>query len=317
MSDLDHMFDNISRWLVDELEKMKNQENASWIKPWTEANVVIGGALHTVGALPSNIKTPKKYYSIINHLFLLTQMNKRNSRYKTNFWITSQAIEQLGIFDSLEEEPYRIVLFPKDSYNYFFRDIYHVEQIKNSEDKLGYKFINTNTSIQIKYEKCKIFLKTLQENHGLKIERGLIYGEDLAAFDVRDDVVFMPDLTDFMRENRDEGEAHYWSTMWHECIHWTGHQSRLDRKYFNEFGTKEYAYEELIAEVGSAYLCAYFGIEGRLQHANYLNSWSSIFREERNERIIGAFAFAQKAVQWLIDSSRSPRSSRSLRGARD
>ena len=202
MDGLNHVFDDISAWLVEELEKMQNQRDTSWIKPWTEAKVVIGGTLHTVGALPSNIRTPRKYYSPLNHLFLLTQMNRRNSRYKTNLWITPRAIEQLDISaDSLNGNPYRIVMcklregrYNFDQYAHLFKDMYHIEQIENGEDKLGYKINNTEIPRQIKYKKCESFLNALQENCGLIIEKGPIYGQNRASYHIHHDVVRMRNL---------------------------------------------------------------------------------------------------------------------------
>ena len=59
-----------------------------------------------------------------------------------------------------------------------------------------------------------------------------------------------------------KGADHFYCTAFHELTHWTGHQSRLDRDLKNRFGSHEYAAEELIAELGAAFLCAEFGFDG-------------------------------------------------------
>lgn len=72
------------------------------------------------------------------------------------------------------------------------------------------------------------------------------------------DRIQMPHLAAFVNEEL------YWSTMLHELTHWTGHGSRLDRDVRNKFGSLGYAAEELVAELGSAYLCAALGVPGEL-----------------------------------------------------
>ena len=63
------------------------------------------------------------------------------------------------------------------------------------------------------------------------------------------------------------GADHFYGTAFHELTHWTGHMSRLDRDLNNRFGSRNYAGEELIAELGAAFLCAEFGFDGDLRHA--------------------------------------------------
>lgn len=96
-----------------------------------------------------------------------------------------------------------------------------------------------------------------------------------------------------------ENIEHYWATRFHEIIHWTGHESRLDRNLKNRFGSDAYAFEELIAELGSAYLCAHLGIEGELRHPEYLAAWISRMQDDKYA-IFKAASLAQKAVDFII-----------------
>jgi antirestriction protein ArdC len=63
---------------------------------------------------------------------------------------------------------------------------------------------------------------------------------------------------------------HFYGTVFHELLHWCGHKGRLDRDLKNRFGSRNYAAEELIAELGAAFLCAEFGFDGDLRHAGYI-----------------------------------------------
>ena len=86
----------------------------------------------------------------------------------------------------------------------------------------------------------------------------------------------------------------------HELTHWTGHKSRLDRDLKNKFGSKDYAFEELIAELGSAFLMAELGIVGDVQHESYIASWLQALKNDKRY-IFKAAASASKAHQYLTD----------------
>lgn len=94
-------------------------------------------------------------------------------------------------------------------------------------------------------------------------------------------------------------QINYYRTCLHELTHATGHPARLDRKLFTGFGTKDYAREELIAEMGSAFLCASLGIVPTVRHADYLASWLDVLRED-NRAIFRAASAATKAADWLL-----------------
>jgi antirestriction protein ArdC len=91
----------------------------------------------------------------------------------------------------------------------------------------------------------------------------------------------------------------YWSTRFHETVHWTGAPSRLNRDLLNRFGSEKYAAEELVAEMGSAFLCAEFGITNNLQHAEYIGSWIKILKKDKFA-IFTAVRKANEAVKSLL-----------------
>jgi antirestriction protein ArdC len=97
----------------------------------------------------------------------------------------------------------------------------------------------------------------------------------------------------------------YYATLFHELTHSTGHKSRLDREGVTQlcpFGTTNYSKEELIAEMGAAYLCGFAGIENKpalLENsAAYLNSWIRKLKGD-SRLIISAAAQAQKAIDYI------------------
>lgn len=94
-------------------------------------------------------------------------------------------------------------------------------------------------------------------------------------------------------------QINYYRTALHELTHATGHVSRLDRKLMNGLGGKDYAREELVAEMGSAFLCAALGIVPTVRHADYLASWLEVCRED-SRAIFRAASAASKAADWIL-----------------
>lgn len=91
----------------------------------------------------------------------------------------------------------------------------------------------------------------------------------------------------------------YYATLLHEHCHWTGHHSRLDRKLSTRFGSESYAAEELIAELGAAFVCAELGIQSDIEnHASYLDSWLRVLKADK-AAIFTASAQAERAAEFL------------------
>ncbi len=134
------------------------------------------------------------------------------------------------------------------------------------------------------------------ENFINLLDVNIKFGGDKAFYKPSEDYIQMPEKTSF------DNEVSYYGTLLHELVHWTKKDNRSGRKQSKN--RKEYAYEELIAELGAVFLCAEFGIETtpRIDHAQYLNGWikalnndTKILRDASNE--------AWKACQWLIEES--------------
>jgi antirestriction protein ArdC len=114
------------------------------------------------------------------------------------------------------------------------------------------------------------------------------------------DWIQVPHLESFKASEHSTQVENYYSTLFHELTHWTGHLSRCKRDLGNRFGSTDYAFEELVAEMGAAFQCALLGItnEPRADHAQYLNSWIKCLKSEP-KAIFKAASLAEKAVQYI------------------
>ena len=88
-------------------------------------------------------------------------------------------------------------------------------------------------------------------------------------------------------------------TALHECSHASGAPHRLNRDLSGAFGTKKYAFEELVAEISAAFCCAALGIVPTVRHADYIGSWAEVLRED-NRAIVRAASQASKAADYLL-----------------
>jgi antirestriction protein ArdC len=121
------------------------------------------------------------------------------------------------------------------------------------------------------------------------------HGGDQAYYNPSQDIVQMPELQNFR-----DAESYY-ATLAHEMTHWTRHESRLNRDLGRKrFGDAGYAMEELVAEIGAAFLSADLGItpETREDHAAYIASWLKVLKDDKRA-IFTAASLAQKATDHL------------------
>ncbi|MXN90142.1 DUF1738 domain-containing protein [Flavobacterium sp. Sd200] len=124
---------------------------------------------------------------------------------------------------------------------------------------------------------------------------------DKASYAPTKDVLNMPKIEAF------NFEAAYYSTFFHEMVHSTGHKKRLDRDFENKTSKKDYAFEELVAELGAVFLCSEAGIlfQTRENSAKYLSGWNSRLTKELKEDnrfFLKAAAQSQKAADHILDA---------------
>jgi len=127
------------------------------------------------------------------------------------------------------------------------------------------------------------------------------YGQGRAFYSPSHDFVGMPDWDQFKDTDGATATENAYGVLLHELTHWTKHERRLDRDLGGQrFGDDGYAMEELVAELGAAYLCASLGIaaEPRADHARYIENWLGVLKADK-KAIFTAAARASDAAEYL------------------
>lgn len=121
------------------------------------------------------------------------------------------------------------------------------------------------------------------------------HGGNRAYYSPDADYIQMPPFAAFI------GNVSYYSTLAHEHTHWTAKAERCDRQLGKRFGDNAYAAEELIAELGAAFVCAHLGLstQPREDHAQYIQSWLRVLNADKRA-IFTAASKAQQACDWLL-----------------
>jgi antirestriction protein ArdC len=132
---------------------------------------------------------------------------------------------------------------------------------------------------------------------GARIE----HGAHAAYYCPATDTISLPAVRSFT------SSAAYYATLFHELTHWSGAPSRLNRQLTGRFGDAAYAAEELVAELGAAFLCGRCEIDHVSQAAAYLQSWIRVLRND-NRAILTAARLATQATDLLLAEAHVPKS---------
>lgn len=253
---------------------------APWVRPWKNGKATVD--------MPHNGESGRSY-SGINLLLLWC------SPYADQRWLTFNQIKNLGGSNKGQKATTVTVwkTFTGEDANGkekqipFCRahSIWNLEQLTGIDDA---KLYDAPDQTDVKATSGT----ELAERVGAKL---LPYGGNRAYYVPLVDAIRLPSQEQF------HGENNFDATMYHELVHWTGHKSRKDRKLSGRFGDNAYAAEELIAEMGSAFLCARLGtkLEG-LQHPSYVDHWLKILKGD-NRAIFAASSQARQAVEFMLD----------------
>jgi len=122
------------------------------------------------------------------------------------------------------------------------------------------------------------------------------YGADQACYYPRRDEIHMPAYGRF------HDDQAFFGTLFHELVHATGHKNRLDRDCGRRFGDAKYAFEELVAELGSAFLCARYGYPAEHRSASYVDAWLKGLKQDKRA-IFYAAAYASKGADYLVQTA--------------
>jgi antirestriction protein ArdC len=278
------LYQRVTDTIVAELERGV----APWVQPWRTLDARFGGG-------PFNGYTARGYRGV-NVLLLLVAAAQKG--YQDPRWFTYRQAQTLGAQVSRGEKSTLVI---------FWKQL----QIQKKDEEIGedaqkrvpllrsYAVFNAEQCEGIpalpKVEERAAELRyadaqALFARHEVDIR----YGGDKAFFTPTLDFIQMPRIEAF------ESEEHYWGTMLHELTHWTGHESRLDRDLKHRFGSEAYAAEELVAEMGSAFLCAHLAVEGHLRHPEYIGHWLRVLRDDKRA-VFKASSLAQAASDFVLD----------------
>ena len=190
--------------------------------------------------------------------------------------------------------------------------VFNVEQCDGLEAKLPKKAEVRDATEE---EKEQARIESIDEAEALveamPLKPEIRHGGGRAFYRPTSDLVGMPEREDF------NGSEEYYSTLFHELVHSTGHQSRLSRKdvvgadgKWSSFGSPSYAKEELVAEMGAAFLCGTIGIENKTidNSAAYLQSWCDRLVEDP-KLFVHAAAAAQRAADFILGRGKDGKSS--------
>jgi antirestriction protein ArdC len=166
-------------------------------------------------------------------------------------------------------------------------NVFNVEQIKNLPDEF-YTIPKAEDLTEFeKNERAELLI----QNSDAIIE----YTQEREAYyDIERDSIFLPNRKYF------KSDVDFYRVIFHELSHMSGSTDRLNRDLGGKYGSVSYAKEELIAELSTAYICAYLGFENTItDNVNYIDSWLSILKDDK-QFILSAAAMAQKSADYIL-----------------
>ena len=271
------VYERVTENIISAIEK----GTSPWSVPWT-------------GGGPVNVRNGRAYRGI--NVFLLT-LEGMAKGYSDPRWGTYKAIGEAGGNVRKGEHATHVILWkpvPKKA--------------KGEDEEDGsylllrsYAVFNVQQADGVPELPLAVGLDPIEQAE--EIVRGYVphgpliqFGGGSAHYEEGRDIVACPNIEQFKKI---EG---YYSTLYHELVHSTGHKSRLDRLTRTGFGSGPYAKEELVAEMGAAMLCGMAGIDNLDQSASYLKGWLKPIGEDP-KFVIQAAANAQKAADLILGTS--------------
>ncbi len=275
------VYEIVTGKVIDQLEK----GTIPWRQPWTDAGV------------PKNLISGRAYRGV--NTMLLACLG-----YERNYFITSKQLKEIGGSILPEEKPHLVVYW-----NYAEKE--PAEADKEEVAKRRTPFLRYYTVYNI--AQCAGILAEMapvveREPHPIPACAAIVenmaqrpdirHKEQGAFYDCLEDYVNMPKQKTFV------SDAAYYSTLFHELVHSTGHHTRLNRMglvQMTEFGSEPYSQEELVAEIGTCYLQSLTGITSEFDNsAAYISGWLTKLRNEKHF-ILTAASLAQRAIDFILN----------------
>lgn len=289
------VYETVNDYLINEIEK----GIIPWRKEWQA----------TTGGLQFMNYRSKRPYTGVNPWLIGSKLQDHHCP----FFLTLAQIEQRGGKLKSGATKFNVVYFGKaistktleptpeqpqgETISRLIRFLkeYRVYNLADTTLEIDWKSKIPELTEAQKIDNCEKVYQMMPNKPSLK------HGGDRAFYNRAIDYVQMPNLKDFRKE------PFYYSTLFHELIHSTGHKKRVDREreFGRTFGDKKYAFEELIAEIGASYLCAHTGIlfHTRKNTVAYLQSWMKALAKEAKENksfFFQAASQSQKAANYIL-----------------
>lgn len=239
--------------------------------------------------------TPRNYdsgrvYGGIN-LLILSMIRKPSP-----FWITFKSIQKHGArlkkgaesvpvlywkwFDRVEEKENGTKEISQYPVLFYYR-VFNVADVEGLPEKT--------------VRDCEPVREVEEVVTGYKMCPVINHGDFQPCYDPVRDEIYLPYPDHYADKNR------YYSTLFHELTHSTGAVHRLNRDFNGYIKKEEYAFEELVAEFGAAFLCAYTGINNSREHnAAYIDGWKKAIKDADVKCLVTAAQKAKKAVDYIL-----------------
>jgi len=274
---------DVYQLVTDQIISLLEQGIVPWQKPWNDAGV------------PMNLLSKRQYRGI--NLWLLLSLN-----YERNFFLTWEQIKSIGGSVNKGETGHIVVFWKpvqkkaeedKEKHVPILRyyKVFNISQTRDIPEHL-IPVVDTSVAPLDPIMECEAILNAITDMPAF------IFEGKQAYYNIERDEIVLPKMKSFRTS---EG---YYSTVYHELVHATGAEKRLNRKTITDmvpFGTESYAMEELIAEMGSAYLCRFSGIlPNQIKNTvAYLDNWLEVLKKDKRF-IVSASGQAQKAVDFVL-----------------
>jgi antirestriction protein ArdC len=280
------IYQTITDKIITELEA----GTAPWVRPWSgEAD-----------PFPRNALSQRPYRGINN---VLLGMEAHCRGYTSNQWLTFRQAHQLGAHVRKGERASTIIYYEArmvekedadtvadgDEAEKRFMPLLKIFSVFNLDQVDDLPATHLTVTPDSDWD-AEITAEQIIERSGAEIRnRGF-----KAFYSPTNDLIYLPNKGSFA------DAASYYGTALHELCHWTGSTTRLGRKLGRRFGESAYAMEELIAELGAAFLSAHCRLDGHLQHSSYVSSWLEVLQRDKRAVFVAA-AQAQKAADYLLE----------------
>jgi len=278
---------DIHQHLTDRIVAAIEAGAGQWQMPWHRGS----GSRH-----PVNIASGNKYRGV-NVLGLWVEAQV--SGYGSHLW---------GTFRQWADKGASVRKGQKASYVVFYKEIEVASDGGDEDERKSRLFaratpvFNADQVDGLEQTPVTAPVEELTDVEGFiaRTEAKIIHCGNRACFTPELDEIHMPPREAFTGSATSTPTEAYYSTLLHELTHWTALPHRCDRDLSGRFGTEAYAMEELVAELGAAFLCAELGIavEPRVDHAQYLAHWLNVLKADKRA-IFTAASKAGEATAFL------------------